>query len=76
MTGASTSRLKEGGHINKSLSTLTLVIKQISDGVPFINFRDSKLTRILQQSLGGNSIATLIAAITPVDHETTVSTLA
>lgn len=56
-TGAVGERLKEGININKSLMTLGLVISKLSEGRPmeYIPFRDSKLTRFLQHSLGGNS---------------------
>ena len=52
-TGAVGERLKEGSNINRSLMTLGLVISKLSEGRPieYIPFRDSKLTRILQQSL-------------------------
>ncbi|XP_063909339.1 uncharacterized protein LOC135126989 isoform X2 [Zophobas morio] len=75
-TKATGMRLKEGGHINKSLSALSLVIKQLSDGQEFVNFRDSKLTRLLQDSLGGNSKTLIIATITLASVEDTNSTLA
>lgn len=75
-TRASGIRLKEGSHINKSLSTLALVIKQLSENSDFINFRDSKLTRLLQDSLGGNAKTVIIATITPVSVDNGHSTLA
>ncbi|EFA03966.2 hypothetical protein TcasGA2_TC014111 [Tribolium castaneum] len=75
-TKATGVRLKEGSHINKSLSALGLVIRQLSDGQEFINFRDSKLTRLLQDSLGGNSKTLIIATITLASIEDTCSTLA
>lgn len=76
-TGASGSRLKEGSHINKSLLSLSLVIQKLSEdeSAKFINYRDSKLTRILQASLGGNACTTIICAVTPVALEETYSTL-
>lgn len=65
-TGAEGIRLKEGGHINKSLLTLGTVIKKLSDGNDsHIPYRDSKLTRILQPSLGGNARTAVICTITP-----------
>jgi len=56
-TGAVGERLKEGININTSLMTLGLVISKLSKGhkMEHIPFRDSKLTRYLQHSLGGNS---------------------
>ncbi|XP_020278586.1 centromere-associated protein E-like isoform X2 [Pseudomyrmex gracilis] len=77
-TGATGERFKEGRHINLSLSTLALVIKQLSesqDAQKFINFRDSKLTRLLQASLGGNAMTAIICAITPAALEETQCTL-
>ncbi|XP_015428418.1 PREDICTED: centromere-associated protein E-like [Dufourea novaeangliae] len=67
-TGATGERFKEGLHINLSLSTLGLVIMQLSesqDGQKYVNFRDSKLTRLLQNSLGGNAMTAIICAVTP-----------
>ncbi|RVE41900.1 hypothetical protein evm_013450 [Chilo suppressalis] len=75
-TGATGIRFKEGTHINKSLSALALVIKQLSeDQTRHVNYRDSKLTRILQNSLGGNAKTSIICAITPAAVEETISTL-
>ncbi|GJD10119.1 Centromere-associated protein E [Galdieria sulphuraria] len=72
------SRLKEGMHINKSLLTLGTVINKLCEGVnSHIPYRDSKLTRILQPALGGNSKTTVICAVTPaaMHIEETHSTL-
>lgn len=77
-TGAAGERFKEGRHINLSLSTLALVIKQLSesqDSQKYINFRDSKLTRLLQGSLGGNAMTVIICAVTPVALDETQCTL-
>ncbi|GBP03281.1 Centromere-associated protein E [Eumeta japonica] len=74
-TGATGSRFKEGTFINKSLSVLGLVIKQLSEDNKFINYRDCKLTRILQNSLGGNAKTSIICAVTPAAMEETLSTL-
>ncbi|XP_075972662.1 uncharacterized protein LOC142974303 [Anticarsia gemmatalis] len=75
-TGATGIRFKEGTHINKSLSALALVIKQLSeDPNKYANYRDSKLTRILQNSLGGNAKTSIICAVTPAAVEETISTL-
>uniref|UniRef100_A0A8C7ELF2 Centromere-associated protein E n=1 Tax=Neovison vison TaxID=452646 RepID=A0A8C7ELF2_NEOVI len=70
-------RLKEGCNINRSLFILGQVIKKLSDGQVggFINYRDSKLTRILQNSLGGNAKTRIICTITPVSFDETLSTL-
>ncbi|KAF6003978.1 hypothetical protein F1559_004585 [Cyanidiococcus yangmingshanensis] len=71
-------RLKEGGYINKSLLTLGTVINKLSEGNgAHIPYRDSKLTRMLQNSLGGNSRTAVICAITPAaaHAEETLSTL-
>ncbi|XP_014207511.1 kinesin-related protein 4 [Copidosoma floridanum] len=77
-TNATGERFKEGTHINMSLSTLGLVIKQLSessDNTKYVNFRDSKLTRLLQASLGGNAMTAIICAVTPAAFEETLCTL-
>ncbi|XP_064210035.1 centromere-associated protein E isoform X9 [Anguilla rostrata] len=76
-TGAEGARLKEGCNINRSLFTLGQVIKKLSDENQggFTNYRDSKLTRILQNSLGGNAKTVIICTITPATVEETISTL-
>ncbi|XP_028932854.1 centromere-associated protein E isoform X5 [Ornithorhynchus anatinus] len=76
-TGAEGIRLKEGCNINRSLFILGQVIKKLSDGQAggFINYRDSKLTRILQNSLGGNAKTAIICTITPMSFDETLSTL-
>ncbi|CAN6206509.1 unnamed protein product [Urochloa humidicola] len=59
-------RLKEGSHINRSLLTLGKVIRQLSKGGNgHIPYRDSKLTRILQSSLGGNARTAIICTMSP-----------
>ncbi|KAF9268391.1 kinesin-domain-containing protein [Marasmius fiardii PR-910] len=87
-TGATGQRLKEGANINKSLTTLGKVISALAlasaaDGKKgkkgkaeeFIPYRDSVLTWLLKDSLGGNSKTAMIAAISPADYEETLSTL-
>jgi kinesin family protein 5 len=77
-TGASGQTLEEAKKINKSLTSLGMVINALSDGKSsHIPYRDSKLTRILQESLGGNSRTTLIINCSPsaYNYEETVSTL-
>ncbi|XP_030641093.1 centromere-associated protein E [Chanos chanos] len=76
-TGAEGTRFKEGCNINRSLFTLGQVIKKLSDESQkgFTNYRDSKLTRILQNSLGGNAKTVIICTITPATVEETLSTL-
>ncbi|KAM9704226.1 centromere-associated protein E isoform 2-T2 [Menidia menidia] len=76
-TGAEGARLKEGCNINRSLFTLGQVIKKLTDESQkgFTNYRDSKLTRILQNSLGGNAKTLIICTITPVTLDETLSTL-
>ncbi|XP_010933747.1 kinesin-like protein KIN-7F [Elaeis guineensis] len=60
------ARLKEGCHINRSLLTLGTVIRKLSKGRnSHIPYRDSKLTRILQPSLGGNSRTAIICTMSP-----------
>lgn len=81
-TGASGATLKEGANINKSLSELGNVINALvaqakgKKGV-FVPYRNSKLTRVLQESLGGNSITAMLAALSPAASyfEETMSTL-
>ena len=72
-TGCVGQRLKEGSNINKSLLALSNVINKLSQNNGnnnsnsqnfFVNYRDSKLTRLLQNSLGGNSKTTIICTIT------------
>ncbi|KAL0348452.1 UNVERIFIED_CONTAM: Kinesin-like protein KIN-7F [Sesamum angustifolium] len=59
-------RLKEGCHINRSLLTLGTVIRKLSKGRHgHINYRDSKLTRILQPALGGNARTAIICTLSP-----------
>ncbi|PIN06247.1 Kinesin-like protein [Handroanthus impetiginosus] len=59
-------RLKEGCHINRSLLTLGTVIRKLSKGRQgHINYRDSKLTRILQPALGGNARTAIICTLSP-----------
>ena len=77
-TGATGDRLKEATKINLSLSTLCHVISSLTDPkCTYIPYRDSKLTRILQDSLGGNTKTVMIANCGPADYNTdeTVSTL-
>ncbi|KAK5130095.1 hypothetical protein LTR08_002483 [Meristemomyces frigidus] len=77
-TGASGQTLEEAKKINKSLSALGMVINSLSDGKSsHIPYRDSKLTRILQESLGGNSRTTLIINCSPSSYNDaeTMSTL-
>jgi centromeric protein E len=64
-TQADGIRLREGSNINRSLLALSNVINKLSTGSKqFINFRDSKLTRILQKALGGNSSTAIICTMT------------
>ena len=77
-TGASGQTLEEAKKINKSLSALGMVINSLTDGKStHIPYRDSKLTRILQESLGGNSRTTLIVNCSPSSYngEETLGTL-
>lgn len=77
-TGASGQTLEEAKKINKSLSALGMVINSLTDGKStHIPYRDSKLTRILQESLGGNSRTTLIINCSPSSYNDaeTLSTL-
>ncbi|XP_078481618.1 kinesin-like protein KIF3A [Ciona intestinalis] len=77
-TGATGQRLKEATKINLSLSTLGNVISSLVDGrSTHIPYRNSKLTRMLQDSLGGNSKTLMCANIGPADYnyDETISTL-
>lgn len=86
-TGATGARLKEGAEINRSLSTLGRVIAALADvaagktskkkAASMVPYRDSVLTWLLKDSLGGNSMTAMIAAISPADinFEETLSTL-
>jgi len=68
----------ETAHINKSLFTLSLVINKLAEGnASHVPYRDSKLTRILQNSLGGNSLTAIICTISPasINFCQTISTL-
>jgi hypothetical protein len=66
-TRAEGQRLKEGININKGLLALGNVISALSEGKTHIPYRDSKLTRMLQDSLGGNSRTVMIACVSPAD---------
>jgi centromeric protein E len=85
-TNASGKTLKEGANINKSLLALGAVINKLGESSKkpakgakpiFIPYRDSKLTRILKQSLGGNTMTSILCAVTGagMHREETVSTL-
>lgn len=68
-TGASGDRAREGIAINQGLASLGKVISQLSSRQPgsHVSYRDSKLTRLLQDSLGGNAITYMIACVTPAE---------
>jgi kinesin family member 5 len=77
-TGASGKQLEEAKTINKSLSALGNVINALTESsATHIPYRDSKLTRVLQESLGGNSKTNLIINVSPSSYNTseTLSTL-
>ena len=88
-TGATGAILKEGANINKSLLTLGNVINALAEtakasgpgGQPkkpqHVPYRESELTRLLSESLGGNSATVMIAAVSPADYnfDETLSTL-
>ncbi|KAF9700049.1 hypothetical protein EKO04_001943 [Ascochyta lentis] len=83
-TQATGQQLKEGGQINKSLSTLGRVINALAARTQdpkgrkprqVIPYRDSVLTWLLRDSLGGNSKTAMVACIAPADYEETLSTL-
>lgn len=64
-TGATGSRLEEAKKINLSLTALSNVINALAEGKSHVPYRDSKLTRLLQDSLGGNTKTVMIAAVSP-----------
>ncbi|XP_077588162.1 kinesin-like protein KIF1B isoform X14 [Stigmatopora nigra] len=82
-TGAKGTRLKEGANINKSLTTLGKVISALAEvskkkkKSDFIPYRDSVLTWLLRENLGGNSRTAMVAALSPADinYDETLSTL-
>lgn len=86
-TEATGARLREGGNINKSLTTLGRVIAALADpkharlhntnrkNRDIVPYRDSILTWLLKDSLGGNSKTAMIACIAPSDYDETLSTL-
>lgn len=67
-TGATADRLKEASKINRALSSLGNVISALAEKSPHVPYRDSKLTRLLQDSLGGNSKTIMIANIGPSEY--------
>lgn len=73
-TGATGMRLEEAKNINSSLTSLGMVINALCDGAPHVPFRDSKLTMLLMEALGGNSKTTLIICCTP-EHDHSPETL-
>lgn len=76
-SGAVASRAREAGNINQSLLTLGRVINALTTNASHIPYRESKLTRILQDSLGGKTITTIIATLSPssTNLEESLSTL-
>lgn len=76
-TGTTGERTREAGSINKSLLNLSIVIREIINNKKQIPYRDSKLTHLLRDSLGGNAKTSIIAAVSPFDINLseTISTL-
>ncbi|XP_076291739.1 kinesin-like protein Klp61F [Lasioglossum baleicum] len=76
-SGAVDKRAREAGNINQSLLTLGRVITALVENTPHIPYRESKLTRLLQESLGGRTRTSIIATVSPasVNLEETLSTL-
>lgn len=76
-SGAVDRRAREAGNINQSLLTLGRVITALVEKAPHVPYRESKLTRLLQDSLGGRTKTSIIATISPafVNIEETLSTL-
>ena len=71
------AQLKEAQNINKSIMTLGMVINALTKGAKHVPYRDSKLTRVLQESLGGNSLTNLIINCSPsmINQAESLSTL-
>jgi centromeric protein E len=73
------NQMEETGHINKSLFVLSNVVNKLAEGKrnAHIPYRDSKLTRILSNALGGNSLSTVICTVSPaaMNYNLTLSTL-
>ncbi|XP_037754737.2 kinesin-like protein KIF22 [Chelonia mydas] len=67
-TGNRGLRLKESGAINASLHVLSKVVDALNQGLPRVPYRDSKLTRLLQDSLGGSAHSVIIANVAPEQH--------
>ncbi|XP_045764886.1 kinesin-like protein KIF18A isoform X3 [Maniola jurtina] len=76
-TGCVGERFKEGANINRSLLALGNCINKLADGSSYIPYRDSKLTRLLKDSLGGNCKTVMIANVSPSSlcYEDTYNTL-
>jgi kinesin family protein 11 len=76
-SGARNARAREAGNINQSLLTLGRVITALVDNHPHVPYRDSKLTRLLQDSLGGRAKTTIVATLAPCGDsiDETLSTL-
>ncbi|KAJ3033531.1 Chromosome-associated kinesin kif4a [Rhizophlyctis rosea] len=76
-TGATGDRLKEGSAINQSLSCLGNVINALTTSQKHVPYRDSKLTYLLSDSIGGNSLTLMITCVTPTlsNHDESLSTL-
>ncbi|CAI4230874.1 unnamed protein product [Auanema sp. JU1783] len=76
-SGAEGKRMKEAGNINQSLLTLGRVITALTSSGPHVPYRESKLTRLLQDSLGGSTITAIIATMSPSasNYEESISTL-
>lgn len=76
-SGAVDKRAREAGNINQSLLTLGRVITALVERAPHVPYRESKLTRLLQDSLGGRTKTSIIATVSPAtcNLEETLSTL-
>ena len=76
-SGAVDKRAREAGNINQSLLTLGRVITALVERTPHVPYREPKLTRILQDSLGGHTRTSIIATVSPasLNLEETLSTL-
>lgn len=70
-------QVAEMASINQSLGALASVVAALTTSAPFVPYRDSKLTHLLSDSLGGNCLTTLIATVSPAEgaFQETLSTL-
>lgn len=64
-SGVTGDKFKEATHINLSLFNLANIVNQLNKNEKVVNFRDSKLTALLKDSIGGNCLTTMVACVSP-----------